>query len=282
MGHATDSAGFQLAAASSLMSPNPYLLNLGVLYLTLGVGESAYSAPHLGFLPSIAYLDYDHEKRLYLKCLKYSTLDLTMWPGQCPVIVSIEHLKGLQSLCLKDRCDVPFPDTDLLFARYLDQNCDAALRILNHEVADLLDNHVISSNVTSLYIRAVADLMNPFLQPCSNPNKMQKCTPKGITISRLWRKILEMKKIRLHSGKNASHFPEKRGKFITVGCFKTAEILFAAETNHMLAMFVHFKGLGPENSSPYNSRTKSTERIISEVTEQSNPNSVFRCSANCQ
>ena len=124
--------------------------------------------------------------------------------------------------------------------------------------------------------------MNPFLQPCSNPNKIGKCTSKGIKIFRLWRKILEMKKIRLHSGKNASHFPEKRGKFITVGCFKTTEILFAAENNHMLAMFVHFKGLGPENSSPYNSRTKSTERIISEVTEQSNPNSVFRCSANCQ
>ena len=45
MGHATDSAGFQLAAVSSLSSPNPYLPNLGLLYLTLGVGESAYSAP---------------------------------------------------------------------------------------------------------------------------------------------------------------------------------------------------------------------------------------------
>ena len=102
------------------MSPNPYLLNLGVLYLTLGVGESAYSAPYAGFLPSFAYLDYDHEMRLFLKCLKYSTLDLTMWPGGYPVIVSIEHLKELQILCLKDRCDVPFSHTDLLFARYLD------------------------------------------------------------------------------------------------------------------------------------------------------------------
>ena len=95
MGHATDSAGFQLAAAGSLMSPSPYLLNLGVLYLTLGVGESAYLAPYLGYLPSIAYLDYDHKMRLFLKCLKYSTLDLTMRPRECPVIVTIEHLKEL-------------------------------------------------------------------------------------------------------------------------------------------------------------------------------------------
>ena len=77
---------------------------------------------------------------------------------------------------------------------------------------------------------------------------MQKYTSKCMAIFQLWKKILEMKKIRLHSGQNASQFPEKRGKFITVGCFKTAEILFAAASNHTLAMFVYFKGLGPENS----------------------------------
>ena len=71
--------------------------------------------------------------------------------------------------------------------------------------------------------------------------------------------------MRLHSGKNASQFPEKRGIFIAVGCFKTAETLFAALTNHMLAMFAHFKGLGPENSLPYKSGTKTTEKIISEL-----------------
>ena len=71
--------------------------------------------------------------------------------------------------------------------------------------------------------------------------------------------------MRLHSGKNASQFPEKRGKYITVVCFKTAEILFAAAINHMLAMFAHFKALGPENSSNYKSGTKTTKRIISEL-----------------
>ena len=71
--------------------------------------------------------------------------------------------------------------------------------------------------------------------------------------------------MRLHSGKNASKFPEMRGKFTTVGLFETAEILFAAATNHMLAMFAHSKGLGPENSSPYKSGTKTTERKISEL-----------------
>ena len=95
------------------------------------------------------------------------------------------------------------------------------LQILNHEIADLLDNHVISS---ILQIGAVADLMNPFLKPCSNPNKIQKYTSKGITIFQLWRKIWQVKKMRLCSWKNASMFSERRRNFIRVGSFKTTEI----------------------------------------------------------
>ena len=97
------------------------------------------------------------------KSLKYSILDLIMWSREFPVIVSIENLKELQVMCLKNRCDVPFSDTDLLFARYLDQKCDVALRILNHEVADLLDDHVFFKSVISLYIRVFPDLLHPFL-----------------------------------------------------------------------------------------------------------------------
>ena len=41
--------------------------------------------------------------------------------------------------------------------------------------------------------------------------------------------------------------------------------MFAAATNHMLAMFAYFKGLGPENSSLYKSGTKTTERITSKL-----------------
>ena len=262
MGHATDSAAFQLAAACSLMTPNKTMLENNTLYLTLGISESSYSAPYLGYLPSIAYLDYDHEMRLLLKCLKYPTLDLTIWPGQ--TIVSISHLQELQKICLKD--NLPFSENDLLFARYLDQNCDAALRIMNSDVADLLDKYVVGSSGTSLYIRAVASLMSPFLKPCSNPGIMQEAASQGITIIRLWRKVVELKKeLRMNSGKNASENPRKRGHFITAGSSKTAEILFAAATDHMLAMFAHFKNLGLENSSPSKSGTKTTERIISEL-----------------
>ena len=69
----------------------------------------------------------------------------------------------------------------------------------------------------------------------------------------------------LHSKPGAKNDPTKRGKFIMYGCYKTAEILFAAGTVHQLAMFLHFKELGPVWASPYNSGTKTTERIIGEM-----------------
>ena len=78
MGHSTDSAAFQLAAAGSLMTPTQEMFKNGVTYLTLVIGESKYSAPYLGYLPSIACLGYDYKLRLLVKCLKYPTLDFTV------------------------------------------------------------------------------------------------------------------------------------------------------------------------------------------------------------
>ena len=74
----------------------------------------------------------------------------------------------------------------------------------------------------------------------------------------------------LHSKPGAKSDPAKRGKFLTNGCYTTAEILFSAATLYQLAMFLHFKHLGLSGSSLYNSGTKSTERIISEIQGKTN------------
>ena len=52
--------------------------------------------------------------------------------------------------------------------------------------------------------------------------------------------------------------------------YATAEVIFSAGTIHQLAMFLHFKGLGPRWACPYNSRTKSTEQIIAELQGKTN------------
>ena len=178
--HSSDSASFQLAAAHALMTQNKCLIELGVKYLTLGIGESKYAAPHLSSLQSIAYLDYDHEIRLFLKCLKYETLYLTFWPETCNA--GIYHLKELQKLLIENNLHVPFLESDLLFAHYLDQNCDAALIVFTINIAELLEEHVTGSSGTVLYIKAVTLLLSTFRDNSGHPGEIQCNVSAGITI----------------------------------------------------------------------------------------------------
>uniref|UniRef100_A0A7M5XM89 Uncharacterized protein n=1 Tax=Clytia hemisphaerica TaxID=252671 RepID=A0A7M5XM89_9CNID len=271
VGHATDSAGFQLAAAVSLMSPNPELLKLKVKYLTLGIGATKFAAPYLGPLPSISYLDYDHCLRLFLKCLKYQTLDLDLFPSSSSSYrASIDHLKELKEFCDESGYKLGFSNNDLLFSVYFDQNVDAALKIFKESVADQLEINIVGSKGTVLYIRAVIALFKPFLEPSSNPLDMQCSISKGITVLRIWKKIIQLKDKRVHAVRSAATDPSKRGKFVTYGCNQTAEILFAAATYHMLAMFSHFKDLTPSVLSPFKSGTKTTERLISDLQGKTN------------
>ena len=55
------------------MTPRAEDVSNGVFYLGLGVEDDKFLAPHYWFLPSICYLDYDHEQRLFLKSLKCET-----------------------------------------------------------------------------------------------------------------------------------------------------------------------------------------------------------------
>ena len=73
-----------------------------------------------------------------------------------------------------------------------------------------------------------------------------------------------------HSKPGAKTDPSKDGKFLTNGCYITAEILFAAATLYQLAMFLHFRDVGLSGSSLFNTGTKSIERIISKMQGKTN------------
>lgn len=103
-----------------------------------------------------------------------------------------------------------------------------------------------------------------------SPAAIQESVSSAITVLRLWKRVLEIKKMPLHSKRGAKLDPTKHGKFLTHGCYTTAEILFSAATLYQLAMFLHFKHLGISGSSLFNTGTKSTERIISEIQGKTN------------
>ena len=273
VGYSTDSAGFSLAAAVQMMTPTLPEVKAGVHFLGLGTEDERYCAPYYWFLPSIAYLDYDHEQRLFLKNLKYETRDLTFWEGEGSEtrVATIQHLKDLRQRCGKAGMDTGISAVDLVLIYFFDQNSDACERIFTQRIADLLDEYVPGSQGTSLFVRAVTHLVEPIRNPAfGSPADVQKSVSCAITIFRLWKKALELKKIRLHSQPGANSTPSKRGHFLTHGCYQTAEIQFAAASIHQLAMFRHFKDLGPQWASPYRSGTKVTERIISEMQGKTN------------
>ena len=103
-----------------------------------------------------------------------------------------------------------------------------------------------------------------------SPAAIQESVSSAITVLCLWKRVLEIKKMLLHSKPGAKTDPTKRGKFLTHGCYTTAEILFSAATLYQLAMFLHFKHLVTSGSSLFNTGTKSTGRIISEIQGKTN------------
>ena len=74
----------------------------------------------------------------------------------------------------------------------------------------------------------------------------------------MWKKVLQSKP---GAKKNLS----RHGKFITYGCYRTAEILSAAAMIYQLAMLLNFNDLGPVWASLYNSLTQTTEQNIGEM-----------------
>lgn len=153
-----------------------------------------------------------------------------------------------------------------MLASFFDQNPDASDRLFTIRTADLLDKYVSASQGTSLYIRAVNFLTEPFRNlNFGTPSQVQTSLSAGITIFRHWKRLVQLQNGRLRAKASAKTTPANRGNFLTYGCEKTAEILFAAGTFDNLALYLHFKELGPRWSSPYCSGTKSTERIIGEL-----------------
>ena len=73
----------------------------------------------------------------------------------------------------------------------------------------------------------------------------------------------------LHSKRGDKSDPAKRGRFLTNGCYTTAEVLFYA-VFYAVTLFLHFKHLHLSGSSLHNTGTKSTERIICELQGKTN------------
>ena len=268
IGHSVDSAGSSLSASVQLMTPTESAIAEGINYLGLGVPDKKFLSPYFWRLPAIAYGDYDHLRGTFLRVFKYDTRNVTLYKdSRGSVIATISHLHELMHVCSQIGQSLPFSANDLLLISFFDQRPHKANRIFTLKVAEMLHKYVKGSEGTCLFITAVHFLTEPFFNAnyvC--PEDIQK----ALSILRLWKRYLEIKKIKLHSQTNAAKFKERRGNFITYGAYTTSELLFSAGTLHSLAMYLHFKHLGPDVYSPQKSGTITTEKIIGQLHGKTN------------
>ena len=138
----TDSTGFSLSAANKLMKPTEQEVGDGVVFLGLGVDGERYLAPYYWKLPSIAFLNYDHEQGLFLKNLKYENREIIFWTEDGKVIrlATIQHLHDLKNCCQNLGLDCGFTATDLLLVFFCNQNSDLARGFLQMELLIFLMN----------------------------------------------------------------------------------------------------------------------------------------------
>ena len=133
-------------------------------------------------------------------------------------MASIQHLKDLRQRCQEKGLDSGLKATELILIYFCDQNSDACERLFTERIADRPDTHVPGSQGTSLYICYVFHLIEPFRKPdFGSPSDVQQSVSCGITILRLWREVVELQKLLLHSKPGAKNTPANRGNFVTWG-----------------------------------------------------------------
>ena len=122
IGHSVDSAGFSLSASVQLMTPTKSAVAEGIKNLGLGVPEEKFLSPYFWKLPAIAYGDYDHLRRTFLRVLKYDTRNLTFYKdSRGSVVATISHLRELTRVCNQIGQSLPFSANDLLLISFCDQ-----------------------------------------------------------------------------------------------------------------------------------------------------------------
>ena len=268
--YSSDAASFSLSAGIRMMTPHEEDVKNGVKYLSLGLPDELHFAPYYWCLPSIFISDADHVLRCFLRFLKSDTRDLTFYKARllCPVTnnircvkvtATIQHLEELRHECESEKCNLRIGD--LILVKYHDQNTNAAHKIFNPKIADLLDEYVPHSNGTSLYIRAVYSLLRPYISvDLKTYEDVMESASTGIHVLRLWKKYLEITKKECQPKGGG-----RKGIFISLQTYHSSELLYTGVISYLLTLYLHFPGKLQKFYCPINTGTLSTERLISEL-----------------
>ena len=273
IGHSTDSAGFSLLAGITQMTPSKEMVEEGIMFLGLDISEEKYHAPLFWQYPSISFMDMEHCQRSAMRNLKYGTLDLVFYKSETEIYqASVAHITHLRKLCTDKEIEMSLTEKDILNIKWHDYNPDAAYKLFNTSIADMLDMHVNEARATSLYIRMMASIFRPLSSlDFGNPLDVVQSLACGRSVLRLWKAYVEIDpSLRVTALPNASSNPSKRGNFITRNTYETLELLVDSGIQYQLILFLDQSSGGEKWASPVNAGTLSTEQIIGQIQGKTN------------
>ena len=251
-GHCTDSASNALGALEKLAMPSALLTSFGIKYIGLSMHGFNYVAPILreGY-PSIAYPCWDHSARTAVRNLMNSNISIiaegfTIASGiNTAKVASVHDLKLLK----QNFSGAYIRHGDI--SPLIQQNCDAAGRILSQKSVDELAAHVPGSSATQLYLQAEVWIHAPYRDNAfGTPLEKTRCLWAGLMVFRRWRQY-----IILSPGlKLSSHFISRLH-------YLTLELLVHAAINHFLCLFLCFPDIPMTQYSLRNTGNRSLEAL---------------------
>ena len=231
LGYCSDSASNSLGALEKLALPNCYMTALHVKYLALPLQGFIYGAPILrkGY-PSIAYPCWDHCSRTSVRNLLNSNISIVADNFSCASgirtakIASVHDIRILKQVL--PNASVKHADISPL----INQNCDAAGRVLNAKLIEELAKHVPGSEATQLYLQASVWVHVPYRNnKFGPPAEMARSLWAGLLTFRRWRQyIILSPKLKL------------KDHFISRAHYITIELMVHAAILHFLALFLCF------------------------------------------
>ena len=132
----------------------------------------------------------------------------------------------------------------------INQNCDAAGRVLCQQVITELEQYVPGSEATQLYLQAEVWMHAPYRSYCGSPYQMTRSLWAGLMTFRRWRQFIIL------SGnlKLSCHFIS-RLHYVTI------ELIVHAAINHFLCLFLCFPSIPFTQYSLRNTGNRSLEAL---------------------
>jgi len=207
---------------------------------------------YFGPLPLLTLTDPIHTGQVGVKNLRNPNLNLTLWvddEDQKEYTISDKPLRDLLKHSQDTQTKCPYTLSDLKFLHQTEVfRVNSAQRIFHPRTVELLREHNIENHESlSLFSLSTYSILCQFLE-CGLAKTITdavRLVIKGMMFFIFWWVVLELKRLRVNSGRPVRKDPSKKGRFITRSYFRALYLCMHFVIWHILTCYRHFRHRGP-------------------------------------